>query len=428
MRAATKPSAPRSATYRRPWLAQYQTDALFCAERYSLIEASTKSGKTAGSLIWLFEQAIQLAEGRSVWWVAPIYPQTEIAFRRMKRGIPREIFTANNQDRYLTLANGAMIWFKSGERPDSLYGEDVYAAVVDEASRLRAESWYALRSTLTATNGRARIVGNVKGRFNWFYQMARKAERGTPGYHYAKITAADAVKAGIIKAEEVEDAKQNLPPQVFEELYNAAPSDIEGRMYKCFGPENVSLEAVDAGGPLLVGMDFNVNPMSAVLSSRVTDTLQCWGEIVLRNSNTQEMASEIKRRYPDRHVVVYPDPSGVARKSSAEFGVTDFSILRSKGFSVVADSGAHPVIDSVNEVNALCLNEAGNRRLFVHPTCTNLLESLDGMVWKEGTMQPDKSLGIDHMGDCLRYLVHQEFPMVMRPQASTMSSLSILGV
>ena len=366
--------------------------------------------------------------GRAVWWVAPIFPQAEIAFGRMKRGLPREIFRALENPPLIELANGVTICFKSGERPDSLYGEDVYAAVVDEASRLRADAWYALRSTLTATSGPARIVGNVKGRFNWFYQMARKAERGAPDMHYAKITAQDAIKAGILKAAEIDDARAHMPPQVFRELYEAEPSDIEGRMYKCFGPENVSLDALDPGGSVLVGMDFNVNPMSAVLASRVANTLHVWGEITLRNSNTQEMASELARRFTGRHVVVYPDPSGIARKSSAEFGVTDFSILRTKGFAVVSDSGAHPVIDSVNEVNALCQNADGARRLFVHPTCSNLLESLEGMVWKEGTMQPDKSLGIDHHGDCLRYLVHHEFPMVTRPHATTMPSASVFGI
>ena len=37
--------------------------------------------------------------------------------------------------------------------PDSLYGEDVYGAVIDEASRMKEDAWVAIQSTLTATRG-----------------------------------------------------------------------------------------------------------------------------------------------------------------------------------------------------------------------------------------------------------------------------------
>jgi hypothetical protein len=78
-----------------------------------------------------------------------------------------------------------MVAFKSAEKPDNLYGDDVYAVVIDEASRVRQESWHAVRSTLTATRGPVRIIGNIKGRKNWFYDLARKAEAGEEGMHYA---------------------------------------------------------------------------------------------------------------------------------------------------------------------------------------------------------------------------------------------------
>jgi hypothetical protein len=63
--------------------------------------------------------------------------------------------------------NRAVIRFKSGEKTDSLYDEDVWAAVLDEASRMREEAFHAIRSTLTATRGKVRLIGNAKGRKNW---------------------------------------------------------------------------------------------------------------------------------------------------------------------------------------------------------------------------------------------------------------------
>ncbi len=126
--------------YERPWMYPKQTEAFFCPERYSVIEGSTKSGKTVSCMCWLAEQAMACTvPGRNYWWVAPIYPQARIAFRRLKRGLPPEVYTANETELTLTLANGAVMWFKGGDKTDSLYGEDVYAAVIDEASRCFAK-------------------------------------------------------------------------------------------------------------------------------------------------------------------------------------------------------------------------------------------------------------------------------------------------
>ncbi|MGH7189012.1 MAG: hypothetical protein ACREF0_07475 [Acetobacteraceae bacterium] len=217
--------------YQRTWLYSRQFDAIFHGERYGLIEASTKAGKTVGCLVWLTERTMRARSGHNFWWVAPSYAQAEIAFRRLKQSLPRSLFTASETKLLVTLTNGAAVWFKSGEKPDGLYGEDVYACVIDEASRLRKEAWYAVRSTLTATRGPIRIIGNVKGRRNWFYALARRAEAGEPGMRYARLIAADAVAAGVLDAAEVEDARRALPEAVFRELYLAEPSDDGGNPF-----------------------------------------------------------------------------------------------------------------------------------------------------------------------------------------------------
>ena len=231
MPVATSP-APRELQYERPWLYEKQREFLFAPERYSIVEASTKTGKTVGCMVWLFEQAaLHGAPGRNYWWVAPTFGVAKIAYRRLKRAIPPDLYAPNETELTLTLPNGAVMWFKGADKPDSLYGEDVYAAVVDEATRCKEESWYAVRSTLTATRGPVRIIGNVKGRKNWAYQLARKAESGEPDMHYSKLTAYDAADAGVLAREEIEDAKRTLPDAVFRELYLAEPTDDGGNPF-----------------------------------------------------------------------------------------------------------------------------------------------------------------------------------------------------
>lgn len=408
----------------RPWIADYQREAIFCPERYALIEASTKAGKTAACLIWLYEQAALGKPGANHWWIAPVYPQAEIAFRRMKAAMPRQVYRSNDTERWIELVhNGARLWFKSGEKPDNLFGEDVHSAVIDEASRVREESWHAVRSTLTATEGPVRIIGNVKGRGNWFYAMARRAQKGSPGMHYSRITAHDAVAAGILNQAEIDDARVQYPPSVFRELYEAEPSDLSGLVYKSFSAENYDGGLVDDGlSPIMVGMDFNVDPMTAVIGRRAVDEFLIFDEIVVRDSNTEQMAREIRNRYPaPRPVTVYPDPSGNSRKTSAPVGQTDFAILRQFDFAVQAPKAAPPVIDRINSVNALCCNAAGQTRLRVNPNGAPLLvESLENLTYKPNTSIPNEAqvghsrMQLVHETDALGYVVHMEFPIIQR--------------
>lgn len=241
-------SPSTSINYVRPWVYPKQEAAIFHTKRYGLIEASTKSGKTQGCIIWLTEKALFGRSGQAFWWVAPSHNQAKIAYSRLKNALPPGMFSANDTDMTLRLPVGSTIWFKTGEVPDKLYGEDVWAVVIDEASRVRADAWYAIRSTMTATKGPVRAIGNVKGRKNWFYDLARRAERemeshpATTDMHYAKLTALDAIEAGIFDEKELASAKTDLPEDLFRELYYAEASDDGGNPFgiewirKCLAP------------------------------------------------------------------------------------------------------------------------------------------------------------------------------------------------
>ena len=254
-----------------------QLAAIWSAKRYAIIEASTKSGKTWGCIVWLLEQAIAGKRGQNFWWVAPVFGQSKIAYRRLVRALPASLFTKNETELTVTLANGAVIWFKSGENPDALYGEDVYAAVVDEATRCREESWVALRTTLTATGGPVRIIGNKKGRKNWAWKMARRAESGSKDMAYARLTAWDAAdglaelkqagkispNAHVITREDIEDARGQMPAEAFKQLYEVEDSDDEGNPFgiaairACVGALSTAKPCA-TGRDLAKSVDWNV--------------------------------------------------------------------------------------------------------------------------------------------------------------------------
>lgn len=203
-------------------------------------------------------------DGANFWWVAPVFSQAEIAFNRLRRFIAgHSDFKINLSRLTIELPNGAIIQFKSAQDPDTLYGEDVYAAVFDEFTRAKEAAWFALRSTLTKTQGKCKFIGNAKGRKNWGYKLALRAKNGEPGYEFFKITCWDAVAAGILTEEEINQAKRDLPELAFKELYLAEDLDDQANP---FGMDFIASRirpistkpAVCYGGDLAKSTDWTV--------------------------------------------------------------------------------------------------------------------------------------------------------------------------
>jgi len=224
-------SAP-SIKVKKPELTFYQKAFLNSSARFTITEAGTKTGKTFSHIWWLFHQAhtYQAASGRNYWWVAPVYAQAKIAYNRMwSKLAPTGVYKTNKSELTITTPIGTVVHFKTAKDPDNLYGEDVYSAVFDEFTRAKEEAWHALRSTLTATKAPCKFIGNFKGKANWGHQLSLKA-KDDPNYEYFRITAWDAVKAGVLEEEEILQAQKDLPLFLFKALYLAEGDVDEARL------------------------------------------------------------------------------------------------------------------------------------------------------------------------------------------------------
>jgi len=193
-----------------------------------------------------------------------------------------------------------------------------------------------------------------------------------------------------------------------------------GRVYSSFINKpyptgNIDESVKDTGAELLVGMDFNVNPMSAVVAVRAADECHILAALEVKTSNTTEMAAELKAKYPNRRIIICPDPSGKARKTSAPVGQTDFTILEHAGFEVRAPNAAPLVVDRINNAQAMYRTDQ-RRRVRIHPDAKPLITALVNLTYKEGTSQPDKKSGFDHICDAMDYLLWQEFNVLAPAQ------------
>jgi hypothetical protein len=209
-----------------PRLYRKQAAAILDPARIVCIESTTKAGKTLGCIIWQIAEMLRSPPDSEHWWVAPVFSQSDMAFTeawKLLRGKPG--FRQSLSQRSI-IGPGERRWsFRSADKPDNLYGSAVSSAVLDEASRMKDDAIDAVYSTTTATRGRMRLIGNVRGRSNRHYQWSRKAEAGEPGFAYHRLTADDAVDAGLWTKTDLEMARRSMPHGIFRQLYYCEPSD-----------------------------------------------------------------------------------------------------------------------------------------------------------------------------------------------------------
>lgn len=386
-----------------------------------------------------------------VWYVAPTYRQAKLVaweyllFMATRTNLKYVIQNINKADLELFFKNGSIFSLKGADNPDSLRGTGLILAILDEYASMAKEVLdEIIRPALSDKLGNLLLMGTPKG-FNHFYDTSRRFHRNRdkdPVRSRFNSWDFTSIDGGWISEEEILEAKETLSDRVFNQEYLGSFETFAGQICYNFSRQNNVREDISLprdGQELLVGMDFNVNPMSACIGYRTkSDCFHIFDDISLPNSNTVEMSIEIKKRYgwreetlrgiengtllstspPDKRIIkVFPDPSGGARHTSNNIGDTDHIILTQHGFQVFSPRVAPLRVDRYNTVNAILKNAKNETKLFIHPRAENVIKSLEGLGYKDGTNEADTSGGLDHMFDALGYVSCEEFPMLLQKNA-----------
>jgi hypothetical protein len=276
---------------------------------------------------------------------------------------------------------------------------------MDEFAWTQESAWTTvLRPTLSDTGGHAMFITTPVGKNNWAFDMFKRPQADPENWAAWQF---DSISGGRISESEILQAQADLDPRSFRQEYQASFEEYAGRIYYSFTPENVRrFERPDENSwsrqPILVFCDFNINPISAAVAVETAYGIHIIDEIVIYGSNTDELAAEIRNRYPTQQITAFPDPAGAQRKTSAA-GRTDISILENAGFRV-KHHRAHPhVRERINAVNSAFCSSTGSRQLWIDPHCKRTIESFEKHAYKEGTQVPDKDTGWDHMTDAVGY-------------------------
>ncbi len=401
---------PQWEIYRHGWQPEARFRIAVCGRRFG------KSFLVAEELRRAARMAVSRSIGteNEIWYGAPNFLQAKrVMWSRLKQTIPRDWLRGDPIETScsLRLASGHVIRLVGLDRHDNLRGSGLWFFAGDEWADCRPDAWLeTIRPMLSVSRGHALFVGTPKG-FDHFYDAYLRGQPG--GEHDCKSFIYSTLDGGNVPEDEVGHAERMLDPRTFRQEYKASFETFSGRIIYAFDRrENVMVCEVDPKHDLHVGIDFNINPMSAtVWQERGRSAFQV-AEIVMPTSNTDEMADEISQRFgrrshdPSRpdvsHITVYPDPAGAQRRTSAQ-GRTDIGILAERGFKVVALS-SHPMVrDRMNVVNARFQSASGDRTAFVDPRCVKSIAAYERLAYREGSAEPDKSSGYDHLVDATGY-------------------------
>jgi len=364
----------------------------FLATRELCKIAATKPG----SVCWVICPSYRMA--KQIWWVS---------LKRKLKDL-RWIDSSNEAELTIQLKNGSMIALKGADNFDSLRGVGLDWVAFDEFQDVPKEAWTeVIRPTLSDRKGRALFCGTPRGVGSFSHELYTKAltEQDWAAFQYTTI------EGGNVPIEEIEAAKRDLDERTFLSEYCASFLTYSGTVYYNFDyKRNVRvLDEIDQG-VIAVGMDFNYDPMCAVVAQIKGNHIHIYDELHIKGSNTEEVCEELRRRYPHSKINVYPDPAARQKRTSAG-GKTDYSILVNANFTVRARNFHTPVRDRVNAVNAKLRSADGLTTLTVDPKCKYTIDSLQRLTYKEQTNQIDKDSGLDHQSDCVGYLVDYLFPI-----------------
>ena len=389
-------------------LTKPQAEVIGSKARFRVLVSGRRFGKTFLAINELARFA--RFPNKKVWYVAPTYRQAKgICWSDLVERLKYHnwISEVNNSDLTVILRNNSKISLRGADNEQSLRGVGLDFLCMDEFADISPSAWFeVLRPTLSDTQGHALFCGTPRGFGNWAYDMYVKGTNDKEWESFKYTT----LEGEQVPDEEISQAKDDLDERTFQQEYMASFVNYAGMIYYNFDRKKNIIDSFNRNYETLhIGLDFNVDPMCAVVSVIENDRIFVIDEIQIWSSNTNEMVEEIKRRY-EKRVIVYPDPSARQRKTSAG-GMTDLAILKNAGLEVRCRNSAPFVRDRINSVNAKLKNAKGIHSLFIVNSCKNVIKSIERQIYKEGTHVPDKDSGYDHFNDALGYMIEYNFPL-----------------
>lgn len=388
--------------------------------RFVAVPAGRGSGKTelAKRRLVRYLPVIKDHPDPRYFYGAPTSAQAmRIAWQSLIDLTPKEWVSEIKQGQ-ITTKFGSTLIVVGLDKPQRIEGLQWDGCVLDESCDLKPGTFErTVIPMLTHRNGWCWRIGvpkrqgvGAKDFRKFFEESIRSKDVDREGYTWPS--------SDILSAEQLRWAQENLDAKDFREQFEAIWENAGGLIFYSFSKEMTVKEVQYCPDrPIVVGSDFNVNPMAWVIGHRYDNAIEIFDEIWLRDTNTPAALNTLWGKY-GHHAggwEFYGDAAGRARKTSAAH--SDYQlILNDERFRncgcVCRYPKANPLTsDRFAATNAMLCNAAGQRRLFIHPRCSHLIDDLDNRAYVEGERVADDWGDVGHISDALGYIIWKLFPI-----------------
>jgi len=387
--------------------------------RFFIVSAGRRS-RNLGKRKLLFK-ALENPGHRYIMGAPTVDQADEIFWENLKQDTHYFRIYKNDTKKYVILKNGARIRVVGLDKAERIEGAECDGMLITEMGNVKEEVWKEhLRPMLADTGGFALLDGVPEGK-NFYYDLALHAA----GNALPKTEPIEGAygengewvfytwfSRDVLNQAEIEDLKNTTDPRTFRQEYEGSFESYEGLAYWAFSKKNLRMVERDPIKPIHIGMDFNVDPMTAVVCHVMGDEIHQFGEFWLQNSNTNEMCRAIRDKYPVERIIIYPDATGYARSTQSE--ISDIAMLKQHGFEIRAHHKNPAVKDRINAVNSKMSDSSGRVHYFVNPkNCPKTLNDLNRVeTLPDGRLnKTQEKQQLTHISDALGYLIAYLFPI-----------------
>ena len=393
--------------------------------RFIVNSAGRRSRKTLLFMRKVLLHAMRNKETRFFHGAPTRQQAKDIFWKRLKKDTRIiQAKSPNETELYVQLINGSEIYVVGLDKPERIEGQEWHGCHITEMGNVKELAWPEnIRPALSDTGGFAYLDGVPQGR-NHYYDLALYAAGGILPTTKPKLGAFAAnpsdkfwsfyswFSEDVLSQEEIISAKRELDERTYRQEYQGSFESYEGLAYYAFSKNNLKKNIYDSNLFVHIGMDFNVDPMTATFNHIRSDDIFQFGEAYLPRSNTYEMSEHIKLKFPVENCIIYPDSTGKHESSNAT--ESDISILKKAGFQIKARSSNPYQRDRINAVNSKLNAGNGEPHYFIDPdNCPKTINDYnkvethaDGRINKDG-----QKLGLTHISDAEGYLISYLYPI-----------------
>ena len=212
---------------------RHEGQSLFHAStaRFRILACGRRWGKTKVGAVEFLLMMLMSPEGSVGYAVAPTFDHTKKQWKEIKFYCPRELITGINKSTHtITLIGDREIYFKSADGADSMRGDAVYVAWVDEGGQILEDRWtQELRPSLIDTKGHVIFTGTPKGK-NWYYMLwtrgQDKQQLDYESWSFSSYT------NPYIDPTEIDEFKRDMPEMAFRQEILAEFLDDVGSVFR----------------------------------------------------------------------------------------------------------------------------------------------------------------------------------------------------